>query len=299
MSDSADRAANTLADVKPSILRTRKSGSAAKFVDSEPHYVDAGTQTTPPPEESSLYTKTVARSVEEKPQFVCTVCLSRGFTFLELPPEIRNMIYEFIFVSPQYIGNHCTLSKGFYQDLNKWRNLAFARTCRRIYEESWNVFFAKNGFEFACQRSAVGFLKGIKHERRLSITKIRFVFSTSGFPYEPLVLIDACKNLKVLQVQVRGTSYPDDKSYWIQNLRNAKQLVLGDSTDFEWEEPYHVALPGHRGRLLTTPGWGVSVGLASRRNRMTTSIQELKRHKQSDADTEAAGKAPRVHPVLK
>ena len=113
------------------------------------------------------------------------------------------------------------------------------------------------------------------------------------------MLIDACENLKVLQVQVRGTSYPDDKTCWIQNLRNAKELVLGDSTDFEWEEPYHVALPGHRGRLITTPGWSVSMGLAGRRTRMTNSIQHLQRHKRSDADAEAAGKAPRIHPILK
>lgn len=229
----------------------------------------------------------------------CTVCLSRGFTFLELPPEIRNMIYEYTFVSPQYIGYHCTLSKGFYQDLSKWRNLAFARTCRQIYQESSLIFFAKNGFEFACQRSAVGFLKAIKHERRLLLTKIRFVFATSGFPYEPLVLIDACKNLQVLEVQVRGTSYPDDKTYWIQNLSEAKNLVLGDATDFNWQEPQHVALPGHHGRLDATPGWSVSMGLANRRGRMTSSIEDLQRQKQSNSDEGAAGRTPRVHPLLR
>ena len=296
---SAHRTLEFVADAKLSILRTRKSGSAARSVDSEPHYVDASTQTTPPPEESNLHPKTVPDPEAEKTKFVCTVCLSRGFTFLELPPEIRNMIYRYTFVSPQYIGNHCTLSKGFYQDLNKWRNLAFARTCRQIYQESSLIFFAENGFEFACQRSAVGFLKAIKHERRLLLTQIRFVFATSGFPYEPLVLIDACKSLKILEVQVRGTSYPDDKTCWIQNLRDAKNLVLGDSTEFDWQEPQHVALTGHRGRLDATPSWGVSMGLASRRGRMTSSIQDLQRQKQSNSDEEAAGRTPRIHPLLR
>lgn len=138
------------------------------------------------------------------------------FSFQQLPPEIRNRIYELIFVKPTYIGEsdrktslECLANHNkkyricvcFYLDVIRWRNLNFAFTCRMVYNESTDIFFAKNGFAFSARRPALDFLMAIGHRRRATITKLRYNHPSfeEGF-FDVGRYIKSCTGLRELHV---------------------------------------------------------------------------------------------------
>ncbi|MCJ1257788.1 hypothetical protein MMC24_005614 [Lignoscripta atroalba] len=149
------------------------------------------------------------------------------FPFLKLPPEIRNRCYDLIFVSPKYIGSNGTQTKSFYKDAAKWRNLSFARSCRQIYSESGNIFFARNGFEFYYIRPFLEFLEAIGINRRRLLTKIRYIFS-GGRPYVGLRYLRSCTNLQVLEIHIRVVMQNKRNSWWLYSMENAKDFFFTD-----------------------------------------------------------------------
>ena len=126
----------------------------------------------------------------------------RVIDFLKFEPELRNKIYGIMCVKSFYIGsNRDTSSRGFFKDAAKWRNLAFATSCRQIYEEMCNVFYAQSGFEFSSVRPFLEFLEGIG---RRTLTKLRFVNTTTGMPFIGLRYLKFCDNLQQLETYVEG-----------------------------------------------------------------------------------------------
>lgn len=157
------------------------------------------------------------------------------FPFLKLPPEIRNRIYDLVFVSPQYIGANGTLTKAFYHDAAKYRHLAFASACRQIYQESANIFYAKNGFEFFYIRPLLEFLEAIGAEGRKLLTKIKFS-CTKGTPFIVLRYLKSCTNLQELEVSTRIVMPSRKNSWWAYPLKDAKGFFLGSNRVIEYEE---------------------------------------------------------------
>lgn len=155
-----------------------------------------------------------------------------GFPFLQLPPEIRNRIYHLVFVKPGYIGSEGTLTKAFYHDAAKWRNLAFARSCRQVYNESADIFYARNGFEFFYIRPFLEFIEAIGIKRRKLLTKIRF-HHTKGTPFIALRYLKSCNNLEELEVRARCMK-KRTKSWWEYPMKNAKSFFLGSHSSIEF-----------------------------------------------------------------
>lgn len=122
--------------------------------------------------------------------------------FLDLPREIRHIIYELVFVSPKYIGSEGTQTRSFKRDLYKWRHFAFARSCRLIYEESTYIFFSKNGFMFFFHRPALEFFENIGPARRAMLTKLKFTFNSTS-PFLALRYVRSCTILKELEIVAR------------------------------------------------------------------------------------------------
>jgi len=151
-----------------------------------------------------------------------------AFPFLQLPPEIRNRIYDLVFVSPQYIGANSAVTKAFYHDATRYRHLAFASACRQLYQESANIFFAKNGFEFFYIRPSLEFLEGIGAERRKLLRKIRFNCS-KGAPFIVLRYLKSCTNLQELEVSARIAMPSRKSSWWAYPLKDAKGFFLGSN----------------------------------------------------------------------
>ena len=160
----------------------------------------------------------------------------RGFSFLQLPPEIRNRIYDLVFVKPGYIGSGGSLTKAFYYDAAKWRNLAFARSCRQVYKESADIFYARNGFEFFYIRPFLEFIEAIGYKRRNLLTKIRF-HHTKGTPFIVLRYLKSCKNLEELEVYARCIKKKTN-SWWEYPMKNAKSFFLGSHSVIEFEEVF-------------------------------------------------------------
>ena len=149
----------------------------------------------------------------------------RCFPFLKLPPEIRNRIYELVFVSPNYIGTNGTQTKSFYKDASRWRNLAFAKSCRQIYSESANIFYARNGFEFHYIRPFLEFMEAIGPSRRKLVSKIRYYF-LSGRPFIALRYLRSCANLEELEISVKIITKGKKNSWWSYPLKDAKAFLF-------------------------------------------------------------------------
>ena len=157
------------------------------------------------------------------------------FPFLKLPPEIRNRIYDLVFVSHQYIGANGTLTNAFYSDAAKHRHLAFASACRQIYQESANIFYAKNGFGFFYIRPFLEFLEAIGADRRKLLTKIKFSCSR-GTPFVVLRYLKSCTNLQELEVSARIVMPSRKHSWWAYQLKDAKGFFLGSNRAIKYED---------------------------------------------------------------
>ena len=124
--------------------------------------------------------------------------------FLKLGPELRDNIYDNLCVKPTYIGSERNKTfRGFQRDAAEWRNLAFATSCRQIYEEISHVFYARNGFEFGFVRPFLEFLEGIGLKGRKSLTKVRFMYVMDGTPFVALRYLKSCKNLQKLEIYIQ------------------------------------------------------------------------------------------------
>lgn len=138
-----------------------------------------------------------------------------GFPFLKLPPEIRNKIYDLLVVNSAYIGSTAMTIREFYEDVAKWHNTALSMTCRQIYDESANIFFVKNGFEFYCIRSFVEFMQGIGITRRRLLKKLKFNYRC-GSPFMALRYIRSCTSLQELDISI--------------------QIIKPDTEEFQWPD---------------------------------------------------------------
>lgn len=168
--------------------------------------------------------------------FFDTISTSRRPSFLALPPEIRNMIYDLVFVSPTYIGTNGMTTKYFLRDVVKWRNLDFAISCRQIYAESANVFYAKNGFEFYYIRPFKEFMESIGIERRRLITKLNFNF-LNGSPFIVLRYIRSCTSIQQLNICLRvNKASSESQGWWLYPVKNAKEFLFTDFNKLDFGE---------------------------------------------------------------
>lgn len=160
----------------------------------------------------------------------------RGPSFLSLPPEIRNMIYDLVFVSPAYVGTNGTSNKSFFNDAVKWRNLDFAISCRQVYAESGTIFYSRNGFEFYYIRPFKAFMESIGIEGRRLITKLNFNF-LKGSPFCALRYIRSCTNIQQLNISLRVMKPNcESQAWWLYPIKNAKDFLFTEFNKLEFGE---------------------------------------------------------------
>lgn len=192
---------------------------------------------------SKVYSKTMDAMNAAQAATICDYKID----FLRFAPEIRNQIYDLVFVKPSYIGSTSThfhvRTKGFYNDARLWRNLGFAMTCRQIYEESANIFYAKNGFEFYYSRPFLEFLEAIGVQRRGLLTKLRYHQHENGAPFIVCRYLKSCTNLKDLEILARVATETRAKFFWEYPLKNPKDFFLGKKTEIEFREPRTLGKP--------------------------------------------------------
>ena len=169
--------------------------------------------------------------------------------FLKFAPEIRNQIYDTVFVKPTYIGaarsHHGVRTKSFYKDASLWRNLGFAMTCRQVYEESSNIFYAKNGFEFYYIRPFLEFLEAIGVHRRGMLTKLRYHQSENSQPFIVCRYLKSCTGLKDLNIWLRVRPRDGSRVYlnawWEYPFKDPKDFFSGNKSEIEFGEPRFLA----------------------------------------------------------
>ena len=156
-------------------------------------------------------------------------------SLLTLPPEIRNMIYDLVYVSPSYIGTHRMVTDSFFHEAAQWRNLGFVTSCRQIYCESANIFYAKNGFEFYYIGPLLQFMEGIGFQRRRLLTKLRFNY-LSGSPFIALRYLRSCESLRELSISIRVCQLGSPNSGWLYPVKNIRTSVLTDCSELSFGE---------------------------------------------------------------
>ena len=96
--------------------------------------------------------------------------------FMSFPPEIRQIIYYYVFVKPTNIGlvegGDISSVEDFFNEAKFWKNNGLLISCRQIYSESSGMFFGKNTFEFFTSKIALGFLEAIGSQGRASVKNI-------------------------------------------------------------------------------------------------------------------------------
>lgn len=163
-----------------------------------------------------------------QPNETRTVRDEQGLEFLSFPRQIRDTVYGFIFVKPTFIGYETKFTKPFYKDAITWRNLAFAGSCRRIWNESLRVYLNRNGFEFYYIRPFLEFLEKIGIRGRRLLTKLRWHHHKRSQPFIVLRYLRSCTALKTLAVFARVTVEKRKNFWWGVPLLNAKAFFLSN-----------------------------------------------------------------------
>ena len=152
----------------------------------------------------------------------------QGLEFLSFPREIRNIVYGFVFVKPTFIGSESRFTTSFYRDAIAWRNLAFAGSCRQIWNESLRVYLVQNGFEFYYIRPFLEFLEKIGIRGRPLLKRLRWHHHKHSRPFIVLRYLRSCTTLATLAVFARVTVEKRKNFWWGVPLLNAKAFFLSN-----------------------------------------------------------------------
>ena len=158
----------------------------------------------------------------------------QGLTFLSFPRVIRDNIYSKIFIKSTFIGSQTKFTKPFYKDAIAWRNLAFAGSCRQVWNESLRVYLVGNGFEFFYIRPFLEFLEKIGICGRRLLQHIRWNHHARSRPFIVLRYLRSCRNLLTLQVFARVTTKDRKRFWWGVPLLNAKSFFLSKHARIEF-----------------------------------------------------------------
>lgn len=163
---------------------------------------------------ASAYMTTPASTSTPGGVVVRTPTITYGIDFKNMPPEIRNRIYRFAFVKADYIGS-CSrgvtlAAKEFHAEVTVYRNINFLLSCKLVYDESTDVFYACNGFEFQKVGVLGEFLASIGIENRKKIRKLRLLhflplqatwaLGAGQTAHKALRYLRSCSELKSLEI---------------------------------------------------------------------------------------------------
>lgn len=204
--------------------------------------------------QSALLTSQPVRVVRRRARVVPRPYIIR---FLDFPPGIRNMIYDFIFVSSEPIGSdpsHGFLARFSYKEAAKWRNLKFAMSCRQIFKESSDIFFANNCFEFFHVYQVVTFLKKIGTEGQRQIRKLKLNYRDSE-PKQAFKSIRMCPNITDLDIAIELSDWSKKRGDYCQHfpIIDAKELIFGDLEEIKFGDRQIWGKPPTRRHPQTDP----------------------------------------------
>lgn len=148
-----------------------------------------------------------------------------AFPFLKLPPELRCIVYKFVLKVPKPVQVQKT-ARPFIEGMTTrsgkrlrprmtaeeeqracgTSTLALTATCRVIYLEAVNFYYASNAFECCTTASLPDFLDSIGTESTTLISEIRFHVRDD----DDLATLEHMPGLRILEI-VLGSRCPDCK----------------------------------------------------------------------------------------
>lgn len=152
------------------------------------------------------------------------------FKFLELPPEVRNMIYDLLFVrkdskvtfSPtkrsdqgngsvsDLVGTWMWTKNGLNRNRQDWyvKGLGLLATCKEIREEAAGVVYGSNAFEFVKTTAMRSFLTTIGGRNRSLIRKVNTGWIIQKDARAAANLLLDCKQLETLHLDLTYMTSP-------------------------------------------------------------------------------------------
>lgn len=146
---------------------------------------------------------------------------SDSFRFMDLPPEIRNMIYNCALSSQNHavhltgsrqntLAAYWENSRGVYSRVSG--STGIVTTCRQVYEESVPILYGGNDFEFRCTTTLSIFMTGIgsaaQYLRKIPVD--RCVYSSMR---KAMRLLEKATSLESFHFKVYKWSTRDDDMY--------------------------------------------------------------------------------------
>lgn len=142
-----------------------------------------------------------------------------GCPFLELPPEVRNMIYMELLVHKGGEKFQVTGNQARY--IRCWgpTSLQMLRTCHQIYQEAAAIYYGLNNFSFTSTTTLMHYLQKIETSVRfLRTIEIQDLVGSTSFKVAKLLM--GATSLIRLQVTPEGLSKyllyrEDDLTRWV------------------------------------------------------------------------------------
>ncbi|KAF2833656.1 hypothetical protein CC86DRAFT_461962 [Ophiobolus disseminans] len=126
----------------------------------------------------------------------------RNSPLLRLPAELRNSIYQYALSSSKVVV-HLPLGDPLYRGSRLPVSLRFLTTCRQIYHETRDIFWASATFEFRDHCHLHEFVEHIAAPKKTAlITSIEINVATAyGFKNEVPAVKDSLPSLQRVHVQ--------------------------------------------------------------------------------------------------
>ncbi len=150
------------------------------------------------------------------------------FPFQKLPPELRNRVYRYVFVSDDYIGTVDRTRPEFLRAARSFLNLNFLLSCSQVRSEASGIFYAENGFEFFYAISVTRFLQGIGKQNRELITKLRYNHRHGVNVQRGLKMISDCLNLRQFEIRLLPANQLPTGHLWdAPRIANGLEVLRG------------------------------------------------------------------------
>ncbi|KAH8656118.1 hypothetical protein BGZ60DRAFT_567953 [Tricladium varicosporioides] len=122
--------------------------------------------------------------------------------FLELPPELRTMVLEFLLVKPEAVEPYVEL--GYYWPPRIFQRstnslLAIRSVCKQANAEASSIYFGRNTFFFSYLSDMEEILRQIGQQNRSCIKRIKFELSGKA-RVKALQLLGKCTSLQNVEI---------------------------------------------------------------------------------------------------
>lgn len=150
---------------------------------------------------------------------------NKPFPFMRLPPELRRMVYQYVFYR-KHVVFHCQkYMKRYIAGYSTFMGMKPLMVSKQIYRESTATYLSETKFYFSEIPVLRRFLLAVGREGRELLTSIEFKYTRSG-AVSTFRLLRECTSLRSLGITVRVESAPYvNNKHRLMRRSGIKQLL--------------------------------------------------------------------------